>query len=582
MNDYPKEVEEFYNSLEEINSIDIWDIHLSIKYTEATEGDTEKNIIAERKVFNLNFNNGKLLSNTQLTNIDGKVEDSLYFSANETEYLRNRLLKTNNSFVKGRYANVLWQETKNNKYASITIEAYLDLLKNTSTDDLNNIIPFLEAVLYIAHSTRNNINEVKKYVLDYLNDTERWFKHQILTLMLKSKLFTKGELSSISQDVLSWISDDNYFLNKYILETALTLFKKIGKSDSEIYNALAKNENILLAKHPDESDFIRTTSTADKAGYFKRAKNIDEYNKTILEFNRLKQKAKLYKVSVEADKEHTKQLNDYLNKVSKKILKYSSEEILAIFACDESLLIDPEEIKNDTEKRVRGSLRSLFTINSFDINNNYKKLNDKESLDQEITNTYTVAHNLRFYILFLKVFINGSIQGKLNYYKIYAFFEKHTWYGQKIKYEIKDDYANDTSTWLSLLAPGLHNLFSQFELSALLNTNKVNNFILSIDSLTIKFEGALRDFIRLNGGNTTIEKKGTLQEQLLEELIDNPKSLEYFSERDIALFKYTFTRNGLNIRNNIAHGFFKYPDYNLQNAALVFFCLLRLGKYEFN
>lgn len=582
MNTYPKEVKAFYNSLEKIDSINVWDILLNIKYTESTEGKIEKNIITERKVFNLNFNNGKLLSNSQLTDINGKIENSLYFNEIEIEYLKKRVLETNNSFVKGRYANVLWQETKNNKYASIAIEAYVALLNNSFTNDLNDTILFFEAILYISQSTRLNINEVKKFVLGYLNNTERWFKCQILVLILNTKLFTKDELILISQDVLNWLYDDNYFLNRHILETALNLFKKIGKSDSEIYNLLAKNEDILLNLHPDESDFIRTTSTADKAKYFKKAKNFDEYNKTMLEFSRLKQKTRLHKVSVEVDKEHTKQLNDYLNKVSKRILKHSSEEILAIFACDESLLIDQEVVKSDAERRVKKSLSNFFTINSFDINNNYKKLTDKENLDKEITNEYTIAHNLRFYILFLKVFINGSIQGKLNYYKIYTFFEKHTWYGQKIKYKIKEDYANDTSTWLSLIAPGLHNLFSQFELSALLNTNKVNNFILSIDSLTIKFEGALRDFIRLTGGNTTIEKKGSLQEQLLEELIDNPKALEYFSKRDIALFKYTFTKNGLNLRNNIAHGFFRYPDYSLQNAALVFFCLLRLGSYEFS
>ena len=549
---------------------------------EPTEGEIEKCIITERKVFNLNFNNGKLVSNIQLTDIDGKIENSLYFNENEIEYLKNRILETKNSFVKGRYANVLWQETRNNSYASIAIEAYLDLLNNVSMDNLNNAIPILEAMLHITQSTINNTNEVKKFVLNYLRNTENWFKYQILLIILNTKLFTKEELYLISQDVLNWLYDDNYILNKHILETALILFKKIGRLNSEIYSLLAINENLLLDMHPDESDFIRIISTADKALYFKKAKNFDEYNKTILEFNKLKQKTKLHKFSVEVDKEHTKRIDDYFNKVSKKILKYSSEEILAIFACDESLLVNPEEVKNDTEQRVKGSLKSLFTINSFDINNNFKKLVGKENLDQEITNAYTIAHNLRFYILFLKVFINGSIQGKLNYYKIYTFFEKHTWYGQKIQYKIKDAYTNDTSTWLSLLAPGLHNLFSQFELSALLNTNKLNNYILSIDSLTIKFEGALRDFIRLAGGNTTIEKKGLLQEQLLEELLDNPKVLEYFSKRDVALFKYTFTRSGLNIRNNTAHGFLKYPDYNTQNAALVFLCVLRLGKYEFS
>ena len=171
-------------------------------------------------------------------------------------------------------------------------------------------------------------------------------------------------------------------------------------------------------------------------------------------------------------------------------------------------------------------------------------------------------------------------EGNLITIKFILFFEKYSWYGEKVRHSFEEENKNYTYTWLSMLSPGLQNLFAQFELSGFLNTNKINNYILAIDSLTIKFEGALRDFISLNGGITTVEKKGSIQEQLLEELIDNPKSSELFSFREIELFKYTFTRNGLNIRNNVAHGFFKYPHYTLQNAALVFFCLLRLGQYS--
>src|SRR5690554_5127808 len=126
------------------------------------------------------------------------------------------------------------------------------------------------------------------------------------------------------------------------------------------------------------------------------------------------------------------------------------------------------------------------------------------------------------------------------------------------------------TSWLTMLAPGIHNLFAQFELSTLMNTNKINNFILAMDSLTIKFEGALRDFIRLAGGNTSTSKRGEIKEQLLEELLDNPTTKKYFTNRDVELFKYTFTQKGKNLRNYIAHSFLQYSDYNLQAVTLVF------------
>jgi hypothetical protein len=142
-------------------------------------------------------------------------------------------------------------------------------------------------------------------------------------------------------------------------------------------------------------------------------------------------------------------------------------------------------------------------------------------------------NNIKCYSLFLKVFVDGIIIGKINYYEIIKFLEKHTWFGTKFKRTIALKDIDETTTWISYLSPGIHNLFSQFELSVLMNSNKINNFILCIDSLTLKFEGVLRDFILLSGGNTTKWLEGNIQEQLFSDLIDNPTISQYFNENDI-------------------------------------------------
>jgi hypothetical protein len=110
--------------------------------------------------------------------------------------------------------------------------------------------------------------------------------------------------------------------------------------------------------------------------------------------------------------------------------------------------------------------------------------------------------------------------------------------------------------------------------------DNLQNYVLCVDSLTAKFEGALRDFIRLQGGTTTIEKRGELQEQLLEELLQNKIITELFSKEDISLFTYVFTKKGWNIRNNIAHCFYPYSSYSFDKATLVFICILKLGRYK--
>lgn len=110
--------------------------------------------------------------------------------------------------------------------------------------------------------------------------------------------------------------------------------------------------------------------------------------------------------------------------------------------------------------------------------------------------------------------------------------------------------------------------------------NLVPSYILCIDSLTLKFEGALRDYIRLLGGNTSTEKRDGLKEQTLEELLSNKLITDSFSLEDITLFEYVFTNKGWNLRNNVAHCFYPLSSYSFEMATLVLFCILRLGKYR--
>jgi hypothetical protein len=182
--------------------------------------------------------------------------------------------------------------------------------------------------------------------------------------------------------------------------------------------------------------------------------------------------------------------------------------------------------------------------------------------------------------LFIKTTALGIINGKINYHSVFKFLNDNSWYGQKFDRGNVERDLDSKSNWLSLFAPGLYDFLSQLEWAFIMNNNNVPNFILCIDSLTLKFEGAIRDFIRLIGGTSTIEKRGELKEQLLEELLQNPEIIKHFTKDDITLFKYVFTNSGWNIRNNVAHCFYPFSNYSFDKATLVFLCILKLGKYK--
>lgn len=103
-----------------------------------------------------------------------------------------------------------------------------------------------------------------------------------------------------------------------------------------------------------------------------------------------------------------------------------------------------------------------------------------------------------------------------------------------------------------------------------------------VDFLTTKFEGLIRDVIVLLGKTVTNvnTKNGTISSSvmLLEQLLAQKVLLEVFDEDDILLFKQTFTNDGYNIRNDVAHGLLLPQEYTAIKAMLVFLSILRFAK----
>lgn len=583
MEEIPNELKDFYDSMENLNSLSIWNINRELKATTKIKGDWEKKIIVERKSLSYNLNKGELITNAQITDSQGQIT-TIGLEPEDIEYLKERLEFTQNTWLKSRYSHLLWQEIKHQKYAEIAIDCYIATINRIKLEEVRELPIILSAILFIAKKAKVKTNIAKQIAITLINDLPHWFKANILNSILENNILSKEELNDIAIKLPFWIEGKNpasYFLNRQKLETGIQLYNLIGLPLSYIYELLAKNENLIIEQHQEDTNFVKYEAIGTKAKYLRLAGKLEEAEENLKEYNRLKQIVKLGKVSWELDQKETEMFNKYLNMISKIILDMPTDGILVFFSISEDILVDPIENLKYTKENIKNSLHYLFNTSIFDINSNFKKLKDSEKIDNEIIQNYSISHNVKCFSLFLKVFIDGVISGKLNYYKIYDYLEVQTWYGTKFKRGMTDNEIDQNSSWLTMLAPGIHNFFSQFELSVLMNTNKINNFILAMDSLTLKFEGVLRDFIRLSGGNTSTSKDGELKEQLLEELLENQITKKYFTEKDIELFKYTFTRKGKNLRNNIAHSFLEFSDYNLQSISLVFFCILRLGKYTF-
>ena len=71
-----------------------------------------------------------------------------------------------------------------------------------------------------------------------------------------------------------------------------------------------------------------------------------------------------------------------------------------------------------------------------------------------------------------------------------------------------------------------------------------------------------------------------MQEKTLEELLGLDGLKNSFDPEDLLFFRYVYTNFGLNLRNNIGHGFFRAYHYSPHHGYLILLSILRLAKYE--
>lgn len=111
------------------------------------------------------------------------------------------------------------------------------------------------------------------------------------------------------------------------------------------------------------------------------------------------------------------------------------------------------------------------------------------------------------------------------------------------------------------------------------NKNPKVDWRFCVDFLTPKFELIIRSIASvLSIPVVKSLRNGETQFITLENILANPKLKVIFNDDDILLFKQTFTKDGLNIRNEVAHGLLLPQDYNSRIALHVFLSVLRLCK----
>jgi len=562
-------IEDYYKSIENVNQLNYlkeydYLFKIDVNVNDLDE-DTKFFIITERKINSLIFFQGKII------HIFDNNEINNYFNQSEIDYIIERKNNVENFYLLVKYLMILWSITSNNTYSK---EAFDLILRNlNSFEDFDKKYELLLILKNISDKTKYKCEDYIKEISILKYYIKTYYNYLNYLKLLDSKQVKKDVLKNLVFDYEKYLKPND--IGIYFFDSDLNLLENLLRKailPLKPFYDLKANLISHLIKQRNEEDFVTLNLLRKQANYLKLADKIDESNNILAIATQMKFNVELNKRQFVISSENHPQLIIYRNYIEGKsefLSSLSAEYIIDYFAksYDELHYVS-------TEKGHTNLLENHYNTIYLDINNNTSEKQRKSDLSKNIS----IYYSLFFKQIFEQTLYKAIIKGNINSYNFFNFFENN-WLSKPCKYTRANNEIEET--WLKQLKPSLKHFFDLFEYKSLFEESDTNTYILCIDSLTIKFEGILRDFIRSLGGST-IKLKNEMSEMLLEELIEHEIIIEHFNSNEVELFKYVFTKKGLNIRNNVAHSFYKSIDYNFEKVSLIILCILRLSKYNFN
>ncbi|HMG82163.1 MAG TPA: DUF4209 domain-containing protein [Ferruginibacter sp.] len=511
---------------------------------------------------------------------NGDEYPNLSLFDDDLKYIQSRAKDIKNPKYKAKYNNLLWNSKhKHLNYAKQSIDSYIDFITSILfplSDNLSNkaFEIYFENLFILSQSINYRKDEVLNFLISILktDNVNGYSKYSLMKfIVVDGKRIGISILQSF-YDFSNTIIIDNVYtdFNQEYLELLILLCPKLNISPKSDHNKLA--DFYIMESEKQEESFVIHDFYIKALREYQKSGNKNKVEEITVLIEKVKKNISFKAIKIEHTDEKVQEWWNWLNKFTDNLIeKFESKDIYQFIIHSDKIF---PKSKLLTEN-IQPTMFSYINVMTFDIN---KNIGDKKA---NVINAYFIyVQNFTMQYL-LQIFIKGIKKGNVSYETLISYLQDNSWYG-KISNGTNSEGEKENFNWMELLAPSLFSFFTQSEVD--IKTGKNNNeaYILAIDSLVIKFEGLLREFSK-NIGAQTIEIKdnGTQERISFEKLLDNQKVVDVIPEDDIALFKFLFTSDGMNLRNNIAHSFYKTNNYSAGLMLLLTAALLRLGNYKF-
>jgi len=595
------------NALNYKYSHQIGDLFQRLRDLNENNPDVREKAQWEVDSFSFRLNEGKLKSMSTI--IDTKGEVISYpcmekFDEKICGYLTSRLEITSNPYLKARYSHILWlSPKKHQKYAKESIDAYLELIKiyeeKDEIDPTNHYGLDIIETLKIAYSLSCQVNykldfvkaEIKRLIkqFNFKSSSSSALRVNLIELMLEGKnKFSKGDFIGYEDVCLmiynALLKSGNDYAAIKILEIGEEVAKRIGEKAHNWRKKIAELYESLMEKGEKEKSFTSLIHWQKAIDSYKKIGDKSKIKELENKYPDLRSKIEFKSIETGIDlKPHF----ENFKAMAKEISRFSSKEIIEFLMLEKKLLPkyqDMVEIVN--EQKEQFGILNIFSQKLIDQKGNIAQ---HFYSDEEIK-YYRIIENYRFEIefkIFLinEIFFASIMNKKLSTDVLLDFFKKNSWVGKTIRKELPNNKTIEYN-WLSLIAPSIHDYFIQMQYY-FINPSNIPNLVLSIDSLTLKIEGLIRDICKSSNVPTfytTKDKKGReiTREKDIHSLLYEEKIKELFDEDDLLFSRFLLVEQaGYNLRHRVAHSLMIAQEYGINYMHLLILALLRIGKYDF-
>jgi len=576
-----------------------------LKHKENKSDEAEK---AQWEVdfFSFVIKEGKL--NPMFTGTNDKGEVIKYpildrFDDRTYKYLIERLDSTSNSLLKARYSHILWcSPKKHTKYAKVALDSYLKVIKIYETKDKKKpqehygleILGAAQNVYSIASQIKYKVDKIKSELRRLVNtfnsksNSSFALRANLIELMLGGKRrFSKKDFLGFEK--ICWqisgplAKAGNVHGAINMLELGEKVDQKLGKKTHDWRKRIAKSYETLMRQAEKGNNLASLTFCQFALENYKKTKDEEKIRELEKKYLQLKNSMKLAEFKTEIDlTEHIKKYRE----IAEKIVQNESEEIIKLLMLDRSLLPRYKDMGKIVEEHSKQFvLQHLIPTEIMDQSGHpAEHFSDRDEKKYfGILQQYTWELQFKIYLI-NEIFFAAIRKDKLSCDIFLRFLNRHSWFGKNISKRL----GNKTIkyNWLNLIAPALHEYFLQVHYY-FTHPNCSPNLVLSIDSLTLKFEGLIRDICQFSGITTFYMTKNSKDRSIAREkdihaLLYEEPIKRLFDEDDLLFFKFLLVEKaGYNLRHKVAHSFMLFQEYGINYMHLLILALLRLGKYDF-